>query len=118
VAVEEIDVEELAERIEAAEAAGTTVRLIDVREVAEYVDGHVAGADLVVLATVPDNLERFRGDGPTYVICRSGGRSMRAAEFVAAQGVEAINIAGGTMAWLTSGRPVVSGAEPGGASPR
>ena len=116
-AVEEIDVEELAERIEAANKSGTPVRLIDVREVDEYVDGHVPGAELVVLGTVPDNVERFRGDGPTYIICKSGGRSMRAAEFVAEQGVEAINIAGGTMGWIRSGRAVIAGDEPGEATP-
>jgi len=114
VAVEEIDVEELAERIDAAHRAGAEVRLIDVREVSEYVEGHVPGAELVVLGTVPDNLDRFRGDGPAYVICKSGARSMRAAEHVAAQGIEAINIAGGTMAWMRSGRDVVTGDEPGG----
>ena len=117
-AVEEIDVEELAERIDAAGAVGTTVRLIDVREVDEYAEGHVPGAELVVLGTVPDNVERFRGDGPTYVICRSGARSMRAAQFVDEHGIDgAINIAGGTLAWIRSGRPVIAGDEPGGVTP-
>ena len=116
-AVEEIDVDELAERIDAADAAGMAVRLIDVREVSEYTEGHVPGAELVVLGTVPDNVDRFAGDGPTYVICKSGGRSMRAAEYVAEHGVEAINVAGGTMAWIRSGRDVVAGDEPGGVTP-
>lgn len=90
------------------------VRLIDVREVDEYHEGHVPGAQLIVLATVPDNVEAFDGDGPTYVICRSGGRSMRACEFVAQANpnIELINIAGGTLAWISSGRDVVSGAQP------
>jgi rhodanese-related sulfurtransferase len=117
VAVEEINVDELARRIEAANEAGSTVRLIDVREVDEYTEGHVPGAELVVLGTVPDNIARFGGDGPTYVICKSGGRSMRAAEFLATQGVETINVAGGTMGWINSGRLVVTGDEPGGAMP-
>jgi len=116
VAVEEIDVDELAERIDAAQKAGTTVRLIDVREVHEYTEGHVPGAELIVLGTVPDNVDRFGGEGPTYVICRSGARSMRAAQHVAAEGIEAINIAGGTMAWMRSGREIVIGNEPGGAA--
>ena len=115
-AVEEIDVDELAERMDAARQAGAELRLIDVREVSEYTEGHVPGAELVVLGTVPDNVDRFRGDGPTYVICKSGGRSMRAAEHVATHGVEAINIAGGTLAWMRSGRDIVTGDEPGGAT--
>ena len=42
----------------------------------------------------------------TYVICRSGGRSLRACEFVADRGVEVVNVAGGTLAWQLSGRTV------------
>jgi rhodanese-related sulfurtransferase len=37
---------------------------------------------------------------------------MRACEFLADRGVEAINVAGGTMAWRLSGRPVVEGDQP------
>ena len=48
----------------------------------------------------------------TYVVCKSGGRSMRAAQFLAEQGVETINVAGGTMAWVQSGRSVVTGDRP------
>ena len=47
---------------------------------------------LVPLATVPDQLDAFRGDGPTYVICRSGGRSRRACEFVDAQGIDGVEV--------------------------
>jgi rhodanese-related sulfurtransferase len=110
VAVAEISVDDLAERL--AHDPPLALRLIDVREVDEYQEAHVPGAELVVLATVPDHVDRFVGEGETYVICRSGARSRRACEFLAAQGVEAINVAGGTMAWMTSGRPVVSGDSP------
>ncbi len=106
----EVSVEEL----EAALAAGA--RLIDVRESDEYQDGHVGGAVHVALGTVADNVAAFRSDaesdGPTYVICKVGGRSMRACEFLAQHGVEAINVAGGTMEWIVSGRTVVTGSLP------
>ena len=64
---------------------------------------------------MPDHLDAFRGDGPTYVICQSGGRSRRACEFVDAQGldgVEAVNVEGGTRAWIASGRETVRGDQP------
>ena len=64
---------------------------------------------------MPDHLEAFRGDGPTYVICHSGGRSRRACEFVDAQGldgVETSNVEGGTQAWIASGRDAVAGDQP------
>src|SRR5215207_3712459 len=95
VSVREVDVEQLAEAL-AYGASGD--RLIDVREVDEYVEAHVPGAELIVLATVPQNIDRFRTEGTTYVICRSGARSMRAARFLADQGVESVNVAGGTLA--------------------
>lgn len=101
-AIDEITVDQLAEVLPAG------ARLIDVREPHEYDEGRVPGAQLVPLATVPDQVDLFRGDGPTYVICAAGGRSMRACEYVAAHGVEAVNVAGGTKAWIASGRPVES----------
>jgi rhodanese-related sulfurtransferase len=104
--IREVSVDEL----ESALAAGA--RVIDVREVDEYLEGHVPGATLVVLGTVPEHVDAFRGADVPYVICRSGGRSMRACEFLATNGVEAINVAGGTMAWTMAGKPVVAGDQP------
>ena len=43
----------------------------------------------------------------------AGGRSMRACEFLRAQGVDAVNIAGGTRAWISAGHAVATGAELG-----
>lgn len=103
----EVTVDEL----ETALASGA--RLFDVREVDEYVAGHIPGARLVVLGTVPANVDAFRGDGPAYVVCKAGGRSMQACQFLEAQGLEVVNVAGGTMAWVLSDRPVVAGDEPG-----
>lgn len=90
----------------------TGARLIDVRESDEYTAGHVPGAVHIALGTVPDHVDAFRGDGPAYVICRSGARSMRACEYLAQEGVEAVNIAGGTLDWVAGGRPVITGMSP------
>lgn len=105
-AIEEVSVDEL----DVALAGGA--RLFDVREPDEYVAGHVTGALAVPLGEVADHVDQFRGDGPVYVICRSGGRSMRACELLADEGVAAVNVAGGTMGWVTSGRDVVVGDRP------
>lgn len=96
---------------ELAAALATGARLVDVRETDEYEAGHVAGAVHIPLGTVPEQVQAFHGDA-VHVICRSGGRSMRACEFLAQQGVKAINVAGGTLDWLSSGRPVVTGSRP------
>ncbi|MBU3688961.1 MAG: sulfurtransferase [Acidimicrobiales bacterium mtb01] len=102
--IKEVDVAEL--------ASLGTVPLIDVREPDEYSAGHVRGAVLVPLGTIPSaDLSGFRGS-TLYVICKSGGRSMRACEFLADAGFDVVNIAGGTMAWVASGREVVEGSSP------
>jgi len=85
-AIPEVTVDEL----EAALAAGALV--VDVRETDEYVEGHVPGAVHVPLTSVPDSADAFRSGGTTLVICRSGGRSMKACEFLSDQGLDVINI--------------------------
>ena len=105
--VPEIDIDEFARRRE----QGAPV--IDVRELDEYQEAHVPGATLIPLATVPDRLSDVPAEHDVLVICKSGARSMRAAEFLAANGISATNVAGGTMAWIDSGRPIAEGDEPG-----
>ncbi|MEQ1872189.1 MAG: rhodanese-like domain-containing protein [Ilumatobacteraceae bacterium] len=92
------------EQLQAALARG--VKLIDVREPHEYEAAHVAGAVLIPLNSVPDRIDDFRGAEPTYLICRSGIRSLRACEYLAQNGIEAINVAGGMLDWVDLGLPV------------
>ena len=86
--------------------------LIDVRELHEYTEAHVPGATLIPLATVPEHLDQVPREGTVYVICAVGGRSRRAAEYYRTQGIDAVNVAGGTMAWMEAGQPTSSGLEP------
>ena len=99
-----IDIETLADRL----ASGQPV--VDVRQPDEYEEAHVPGLRLIPLDQVPDRVQDFERDGEVYVICKSGGRSAKAVEFLRAQGVDAVNVAGGTMAWIEAGRPVETGA--------
>ncbi len=103
----EIDVEELAERL----AEGVVV--IDVREADEYDSGHVPGALFVPLSELEQRVDEVPSGEPVLVICKSGGRSMRACNYLAPLGRHVTNIAGGTMAWIDSGRDVVTGMERG-----
>lgn len=105
--VPEIDVAELAVR----HAEGAPV--LDVREPDEYSDGHVPGAQHIPLSDVPDRLTDVPTTGTVYVVCAGGTRSRRAAEFLRGNGVDAVNVAGGTRAWIEAGEHVVTGAEPG-----
>ncbi len=105
--VPEIDVDEAAER----HAAGTPV--IDVREPDEYLEGHVPGAPLIPLGDVADRVGEVPDTGEVLIICKSGARSRRAAEFLRTKGIDAINIAGGTTGWMDAGHRVVAGEEAG-----
>jgi rhodanese-related sulfurtransferase len=107
VSVPEIDVDTLAVH----HANGAIV--LDVRELAEYADGHVPGARLIPLGEVAERIAEVPDDRPLYVICRSGARSAKAAEWLLGQGIDSVNIAGGTLAWVATGRSVVVGGEPG-----
>ncbi len=102
----EVDVDRLA----AASAAGALV--IDVRQPEEYVNGHVAGAELIPLGDVVAQLDEIPTDQPVYVICQTGVRSLKAVQFLRAQGYDATSVAGGTKAWIDSGRDVVRGPRP------
>lgn len=80
--------------------------VVDVREAREYRPGHVPGATNLPLSTLPTRLPELPKDQPVYVICQSGGRSAQATELMRAVGIEATSVAGGTGAWIESGRPV------------
>jgi rhodanese-related sulfurtransferase len=82
--------------------------LIDVREPEEFAEGHVPGARLVPLATVPAEADGLPTDRPVYVICQAGGRSARAVAYLAQRGVDARNVEGGTGDWRAAGYPVES----------
>jgi rhodanese-related sulfurtransferase len=99
--VVQISVQELA-------ALGPDARIVDVREPGEWEQGHIAHATLVPLATVPGNVDRFDG-APTYVVCRSGGRSGQACEFLAGHGLDVVNVAGGMLAWTAAGYDIAVG---------
>lgn len=82
------------------------VPLIDVREKVEYDSGHVPGAVWLPMSLVPLRVEEFSAKQPTYVICRTGNRSGQVVMWLAARGIRAINVDGGTEAWQRAGLPV------------
>ncbi len=95
--------------VKAALAQG---KVIDVREEWEYEDGHVPGAINIPLGQLPDSLSQLPSEGLVTVICQSGGRSMRAADYLIANGFEAVSVAGGTGSWIAAGETVNLGAKP------
>lgn len=86
-------------------------RVVDVREDWEYREEHLAGSTLIPMQTVPDNTAAFTGEGPTFVICRSGNRSGHVVAWLINNGIDAINVAGGIIEWQQQGYPLQTGGE-------
>ena len=101
--VQEIDIGALESR-----SAETVV--LDVREPEEYEHGHVPGAINLPQADLVSRLAELPRDCPLVLICRSGARSLRAAQFLRQVGFEQVmNIQGGTEAWRAAGKPLALG---------
>ena len=98
--VPEIDVTELAAR----QAEGAV--LIDVRTPGEYADARVPGAQLIPLPEVVERIDEVPTEGTVYVICARGPRSAKAVQHYRSQGIDAVNVAGGTLAWIDAGLPI------------
>jgi glyoxylase-like metal-dependent hydrolase (beta-lactamase superfamily II)/rhodanese-related sulfurtransferase len=101
--VPELDVDTLA-------SASAEMLVLDVREPEEYAQGHVPGAINLPQADLASRLDELPRDSPLALICRSGARSLRAAQFLRQVGFEQVtDVQGGTQAWRAAGKPLVKG---------
>ncbi|MCU7826490.1 rhodanese-like domain-containing protein [Kitasatospora sp. DSM 101779] len=83
--------------------------VIDVRSPGEYATGHVPGAHNVPLDRLDEALPALRAvaaRGGIAVVCASGNRSRTACDRLAAAGVTALTLTGGTSAWAGDGHPL------------
>jgi rhodanese-related sulfurtransferase len=96
----EVSIDEL----QTAIAQGAYV--VDVREAWEFESGHVPKAHHIALNSVQDCLNDIPRDQQVWVICQSGGRSMTAANYLEANGFDAVSVAGGTGSWIGAGKEV------------
>lgn len=92
-----------------AEALAQGAQLVDVREPAEYAGGHVPGARNLPMGQLSSHLDSLDRHHPVLLICWSGNRSGAMCDLVSAAGYEAVNVGGGTAAWIRAGRPVEAG---------
>ncbi|AUC86683.1 sulfurtransferase [Polaribacter sp. ALD11] len=66
--------------------------ILDVRTLAEWDEGHIEGSKHVVLSLIPLEIEQIKSWGkPVIAVCKSGGRSGQATQFLAQNGVDVIN---------------------------
>jgi rhodanese-related sulfurtransferase len=94
----------------ALETAPPDALILDVREPEEYAYGHVPGAVNVPQGDLASRLAEIARDRPVFAICRSGVRSLRAAQFLRQVGFpDVVSVRGGTEAWRVAGKPIVAG---------
>lgn len=80
--------------------------LLDVREPQEWAAGHAPQAEHVALGQVtPGSVPQGR---TIVAVCRSGNRSGKAADVLAAAGLPVHNLTGGMKAWAQAGLPIVT----------
>ncbi|MCH6161379.1 rhodanese-like domain-containing protein [Streptomyces marispadix] len=86
--------------------------LLDVRENDEWAAGHAEGALHIPMSEFvgrQGELTERAGEGErVYVVCRVGGRSAQVAQYLRQQGVDAVNVDGGMLAWEGAGRPLTA----------
>lgn len=73
--------------------------IIDVREPAEVAAGKIPGAVNIPLGLLEFRMNELDKAQKYIMVCRSGGRSSQATNFLEHQGYNVINMDGGMMAW-------------------
>lgn len=86
-----------------------SVQLLDVRTPQEYADGHIVGA--ININVQSDDFQQMAvkelsKDKTVLVYCRSGRRSLNAADILTGLGYKVVNLKGGIIEWEEDGLPV------------
>ena len=82
--------------------------VVDVREQGEYDEVHIQDALLAPLGSVAQGVAEVPKDREIVLVCRSGRRSAKALEVLAATGYTRLShLEGGMLAWEKAGYPVV-----------
>lgn len=75
------------------------IHLIDVREVEEVKEGKIPGAINIPLRLLEAKMPDLDKNIEYTMVCLSGGRSGRAAQFLESYGFKIVNMSGGMMSW-------------------
>ena len=83
--------------------------ILDVREPDELAQARIEGAIHIPVGELVERIGEVPRDTTVYVICHVGGRSAQATQYLEANGIDAVNVTGGILAWYRSGLPVTLG---------
>jgi rhodanese-related sulfurtransferase len=86
--------------------ADGSAQVIDVREPYEVEAGRISGSRHVELQELPAQAETVDRDKPVIFQCRSGARSLMAAQAFRRAGYDAWSMAGGLEQWVAEGREI------------
>ena len=87
--------------------------LIDVREEIEWNAGRAPNAIHIPLGELPGRLDELPDTDDTVgIICRMGGRSARAVQWLVIQGYDVANVEGGMLEWERAGKAITADGEP------
>ena len=78
---------------------GESLTLLDVREEWELGVASVPDVVHIPMGEVADRLGELERGREVVVLCRSGRRSLQVANFLQQNGFQAVNLAGGILAW-------------------
>lgn len=78
---------------------GDQMTLLDVREPWELDVARVPGIVHIPMGEVSARLDELNRENEVVVLCRSGRRSLEVAKFLQQKGFNAVNLAGGILAW-------------------
>ena len=78
---------------------GESLTLLDVREEWELGVASVPNVVHIPMGEVADRLGELERGREVVVLCRSGRRSLQVANFLQQNGFQAVNLAGGILAW-------------------
>ena len=87
------------EEVEALLKEGKELHLIDVRELDEWESGHIKEARFLPLSELEARVGELDKNEEYIMVCRSGGRSGRACEYMQALGYKVTNMTGGMLKW-------------------
>lgn len=88
---------------------GVRLRLIDVRTPAEVARGVIPDGESIPLHLLPICPPQVSPEEKLVFYCQSGARSAQACLFMGQRGISnAYNLAGGILAWLREGYPVIA----------
>ena len=97
-----------AQELKARRDAGTGPLVIDVREDQELAVARIPDVLHIPMGQIPARLGELDPHQEIVVMCRSGGRSMQVAQFLARNGFENVaNLTGGILAWSRDVDPSV-----------